>query len=974
MNHRQYRLLTVLAATLLSVPLHAQMVVGFANQTSEIKMKVVDSLTNEPLSYVSVYLVPVKDTIITNFAITDSTGSIRIRDVAVGGYTVNAELLGYKPWTKERYLKNWFEDLGTIKLQEDKEWLDAAKIVAAGNPVEVKGDTIVFNAAMFKVGENSMLEDMLKKMPGFEVSSDGKVTLNGESIDKITVGGKTFFFDDPSVAVKNLPAKIVDKVKVINQESDNARFTGIEGERTKVMDLELKEEFKKGFFGNAGLYGGTSLAPDEPDTRKLQETRNLLYNGNLLASLYNEKDQLSIIANGYNVEAGDVVYIMSSSSSGEDVMPVDNAGLTTSCTAGLNYNTTAIKNFETSAMAKYKHTGNNARSMKSRTTLMSGTPDIITNSESSSNSSRDQAGVSFELVNLKANKNWYFSFSPSISFSGGDGSSMNTSSTNSAAGEMMNNSYSLTTSSSDSFSTSGRVAGGINKLGKSKGNSIVATLSYSLSNTESTSTEHSSLYGGSGLIDAKNLLYDGTSSSLSLRGTLEYVQKLTAKAKLSLTGSYRYGRNSSDRDAFDIIDKDSKRANDYYSSFSNTTDNSASASLLYQYRSGAHNLQAGFTGEATNKVTTARSLGVTTTSGLDEILWSWTPNLRYSYRREQTTFSANYRASTTQPNQARVLPVLNLSNRTNLSAGNIYLKPSLNHTLGFGLDRSDRERYFSCSANFNSSIMQRQFVTASWLDESGVRNSFQVNSAKPSVNMRLIGFLSARPGEKKMFTLGSNPSVVWNSAVSYQAQGRLKGFDVENFDYNKFISEFWGTTDAGENFYSGRSGFRESRTRSVHISAPVSLAFRYEEITLSLFESPNWSITRYSVDPSANTNIFRNSISLYAEYTTPDGWEFDNQISYTTFRGYSDGYGDPYTNWDFEINKSIKAFTFSLSINDILNQRTNLTHVSQEDYIEDSYKNILGRYFLIGVKWNFGKKNAAQGRNAQSAQIRMMGL
>ena len=139
----------------------------------------------------------------------------------------NAELIGYKPFKKVYDFYGFQKNLGAIRLEENPEYIDAATITALGNPVTIKKDTIEYNATAFHVGENAMLEDLLKKMPGMEVASDGTVTVNGEKVDKITVGGKTFFFNDPAMAVKNLPAKIVEKIKVIDKKKEEAEFTGI---------------------------------------------------------------------------------------------------------------------------------------------------------------------------------------------------------------------------------------------------------------------------------------------------------------------------------------------------------------------------------------------------------------------------------------------------------------------------------------------------------------------------------------------------------------------------------------------------------------------------------------------------------------------------------------------------------------------------------------------------------------------------
>ena len=230
------------------------------NRNTNVKLTLKDAKTEEPISWASVYLIPDGDTTITHFALSDEVGDVLLKEVPVGKYELNAEMIGYNPHKKVYTIKaNWQGyDLGIIKLEENPEYIDAAQISAVGNPITVKQDTIEFNASSFKVAEHAMLEDLLKKMPGMEVSEDGTVTLNGEAIDKITVGGKTFFFNDPTAALRNLPAKIVDKIKVIDKTKDEVAGSGIVGkdDKEKVMDVELKEEYAKGWYGNAKVGGG----------------------------------------------------------------------------------------------------------------------------------------------------------------------------------------------------------------------------------------------------------------------------------------------------------------------------------------------------------------------------------------------------------------------------------------------------------------------------------------------------------------------------------------------------------------------------------------------------------------------------------------------------------------------------------------------------------------------------------------------
>ena len=211
------------------------------NPESEVKIKLLDSISGEPLQMATVYLQPKGDTTIMYFNLTDTAGVAVLDKVVRGSYSLTAEYLGYKAFRREYYFKKAKEDLGVVKLVEDAVMLEAATVSAVGNAIEMINDTIVYNATMFRTADNAALGELLKKMPGFEVAQDGSVTQNGVAVSKITVNGKTFFFDDPSVAVKNLPAKIVEKIKITDHKSETEKNTGIAdmGQTTKEFNVVL---------------------------------------------------------------------------------------------------------------------------------------------------------------------------------------------------------------------------------------------------------------------------------------------------------------------------------------------------------------------------------------------------------------------------------------------------------------------------------------------------------------------------------------------------------------------------------------------------------------------------------------------------------------------------------------------------------------------------------------------------------------
>lgn len=271
-------------------------------RTAKIKMIVVDATTGSPVEFATVYLCPQGDTTITNFALTGEDGIAVIDEVTQGKYQLNAELVGYKHFKKDVDISlSEFErekHLGKIQMEQSREFLDAASVTAAGNPVVMKKDTVVFNASAYRTAENAMLADLLKKMPGFKIGADGSVKVNGEAVNRIMVEGKTFFQKDPGLAVKSLPARIVDRIQVIDRAKDDAEFTGIgtKDDQEKVMDIMLREEYQKGWFGNLKASGGATLNRNEG----IFGADRALFNSNAMISYYSPEDQVVFLGSAKN--------------------------------------------------------------------------------------------------------------------------------------------------------------------------------------------------------------------------------------------------------------------------------------------------------------------------------------------------------------------------------------------------------------------------------------------------------------------------------------------------------------------------------------------------------------------------------------------------------------------------------------------------------------------------------------------------
>ena len=926
---------------------------------SHITTTVVDSLTNEPVAFASVYLIPAKDTTITNFTLTDTTGTAHLTEVPYGRYSFHVEMMGYQPVVKEKYFRDYRTDMGTIKLKLDEQFLKAARVTDVGNPIIIKQDTVEFNASSFRVGSNAMLKDLLKRMPGMEVTESGTVKFNGEAINKITVGGRTFFFNDQSTTLNNLPASVVDKIRVIDRESENTRATGVQdGRREKVLDVALKKEYEKGWFGNLGVKGGTTVAPKETE-ETLRDNRGLLYSGNALVSAYSEKDQVTLIANGQNINDSNTVLFLIE---GADAGGTPDVGLSSAAQLGVNVNSSRIKDVEATVGANYKYTDTD-RASRSERTIFQEDGDLTASSEKFSKGYANSLSANMEFTKEKGDV--WFHIRPDFSFSKTD----NTSSGNSETlreGAFVNRSENSSVSTDSSRDASIETDFTFRNLGGKNGRSLNFEIGGSYGTSDGSSSEHTFLETAAGG-NTKDMDYISSGNSYSANGSVRYSEPIGEKWSVSATASINYSRSQSARDAFD-----SEGRNDYYSSVSrnNYLAQKYDISTQYKYSKKGWITLGAYVNGSLNE-TYSKNYGIEDTTGKGEWVWFVTPTLRFRQSLKNGSISAHVGGYSQQPSATRMRPVLNIENPSRLSMGNIYLKPSGITSFSVNWMRSDRKKFTHVMVGLTGGLRTNQVCTAQWYDADGIMYAIPVNTKTPGLSGNLSASYTTPLDEKKAWSFTVTSFLRYSSSVSYQAKNKLPGLDKDSFIYSDFMSEFWGD-DSGDRFYSGASGFCESKTRTFSPLIIANLKYTNDNFNFLAGVNSSGNISRYSLDPSINMNTLSTSLSAEASYRTEHEFEFKSNIAYAFYLGYAEGYGKPEFLWNAGISKNIGAFNLSLSVNDILNQKHNLTHTVTDNYMEDSYRLVMGRYVLLGVKWNFGKMNSEHARRSQSAAWKMV--
>ncbi|MDE3253182.1 MAG: TonB-dependent receptor, partial [Bacteroidota bacterium] len=273
------KIYTILSFVFLSVS-------GMAQTTGSVKGKLVDSLNKQSLKDASITVLDAKDSTVEVFGLAKPDGSFSLSNISFGPMILQVRFQGYEMYTKKLNFSasNANINLGNIYMVTASNDLGNVTVTESG--IRMKKDTIEVNASSFKTKPNAVAEDLLKKIPGMEVSKDGTIKAQGEQVQRVLVDGKKFFGDDPKMATRNLPPDVIDKIQVFDDLSDQSKFSGFDdGNRVKTINITTKKDKRKGYFGKLNVGAGTAGTYDE----------------NLSVNRFNGDEQLSLVAQANDI-------------------------------------------------------------------------------------------------------------------------------------------------------------------------------------------------------------------------------------------------------------------------------------------------------------------------------------------------------------------------------------------------------------------------------------------------------------------------------------------------------------------------------------------------------------------------------------------------------------------------------------------------------------------------------------------------
>ncbi len=956
------RLSSVLVFMIISLAASAQGIYS-------VKLKLVDAKSAAPVSFATVSITVKGENTPQKYVLTDSEGLATVAKVKKGTYVLKAELMGYKAYSREITVEKNV-NLGEIRMEEDAEVLDAAKVTDVGNPIVVKKDTIEYTASSFKTSDNDMLEELLKKLPGVEVESDGTITANGETIKKITIDGKTFFLDDPQLASKNIPAKLVEKVKVVEKKSDQAQFTGIDdGEEETVIDLSFKPGMKQGWFGNIMGGGGHDVPGPGSD---MSDWR---YQGAAMVGRFTDKSQISLILNGNNTNNrgfNDMSGSMMQGMRGGGGMGRGRGGwgrgngISTTWMGGLNG---AFEFFDgdMDLGGNYLHNGTitDVIEESSKITYLDG-GDRLYNTQNGTSNTRTLGHRFGVRLEHEFSENTSIIFEPQVNFGNGSYNEFSDFQTDTEhEGQRVTTNKGLTNNfgENDNWSTSGFLLFR-QRLGR-PGRTISANVRYNFSgnnldgfNRSYTSINPDAENAGD---ETVNQRFEQYSNSSSLNGRLVYTEPLTTHLFLEANYSYGWSLNESNKttyksggkDLFEnglpVYNPDGAVIDDRYSNDIYNRAITQRAGLNLSWQKKKFRAQIGASANPTDTYNR--------TTGHDEYrnkVVNWSPQAMLNYEfNDNSNIRFFYFGRSAQPSTSQLLPVPDNSNPLNISLGNPNLNPYFNHNLRGMFGYTNKKTFTSVHARFGASLVEDAITSAQWYDKAGVQYSLPVNG--PGTGSADLRVMVNSPFGKSGFSIFSMTFGRYNQSTSYIGKGSLetdKYYDAANasFDYKAFGEDFpdLGASDL----------FVTNKIQTMSFIERLRLTYRNDFVELTVGGRTRMNKSWYTMKNSQLEATWNNQIDGSMNWTIPGGINLIADVDYNWYNGYTTPQEDEVI-LNAEITKLLfkDKFTLALKAYDILGQSKNLSVTDASNYHQETRNNTLGRYIIVSLTYRFGNFN-----------------
>ncbi|MBL0200549.1 MAG: outer membrane beta-barrel protein [Chitinophagaceae bacterium] len=937
---------------------------------AQVKGILIDSASKKPIDNAVVALVVKSNPTDTSYAFTDDKGQFRFDVVPTSPFSVVIRHMGY--WPKAKYVPvskaEKTIDVGSFVLAQDAKLL--SEVIVEAPAIVVKEDTIEYNASSFKVKEGAVVEDLIKKMPGIQVDKDGNVTAQGKAVTRVKVNGKDFFGGDVKTATKELPANIVDKIQIIDDYGDQATVSGIkDGDPDKVMNIQIKKDKNKGFFGRVtGGYG--------TDDR---------YQGSFNGNYFNNNTQISVLGNSNNTNTslfnfggggnrgatsmmrsgmsamsdmggmGAATTMMQSGGGGSSPAFTggSNAGISTTNSFGFNYRDQWSKRISVYGSYSYNHKNTNQLQNSyetNNTTLINNNQDL--NSLTKGNSHRFTFNFEYQIDSFN-----YLKVSPSINYSGSDANSQTIfdykrpDGTKTLDGSNKN----LNGSEAPNLAATILYNHKFRKRGRNFSSSI--TLGTSQNNSEQDVTNLSTQYQPFTFSRNTFQFTDQENNNYNYGVRFTYSEPINKYRSLDFSYSHNlnYGRN--DRKTFNVDSATQVKtlnnflSNDYENNFYN---NRIGVSLRttkkkYNYTVGISVQPVNLQGKSITRDSAYKTIKRANVFPIARLV--------YNFSRTKT-LNASYNGNASQPSFSQLQPVQDFTNPQSTTIGNPNLKPSINHNLNLSYNNFNFITGKVIFTNLTLSTIRNQIV-----NKTARRDSLgSVISIPENVNgyYNVLGFYAySKPYKNRKYVLTLNGSLNFNHNISLTDSVRIIGNSLEqNLNRRKINGNNWIITQ-GFNF---EYNYKEILELGTGISYSLNDNKFKSADGKALTGFQNTSSNAWTLSSNMNLNITKTLVLKY---------DFD----YTINAGLASGVNGNLAIMNASLEKQLfkkKNGIIRLAAFDLFNQNTNISRNVSGPSIIDTRTNRLTRYFMATFTYRL-QRFAGQNIQGPGMDIRRMG-
>ena len=913
-------------------------------QTYSIKGIITDQ-ENTPLSAALVELQqPWGDLVKSTVA--DLDGKFELKEVGRGGYVIKISYLGYEDFKKEVTVSNQNILLEPLKMESSALALSEVEVTTKAPIGTQKGDTSEFNATAFKVMKDAAAGDLIEKMPSVTVEG-GQIKAQGENVSQVLVDGKPFFGNDPTAALRNLPAEVVDKIQIFDQQSEQSQFTGFnDGNTVKTINIVTKSNMRAGQFGK--IYGGYGYED------KYQVGGNVnFFNGTRRVSILGMSNNINV----QNFAAEDILGAMGGGGRGGfrggggggfgggggrggggfgDFLVQPNGGITTTHAIGINYSDQWGKKIEVSGSYFFNKGIANSEELLNRQFYdEEGISEIYDESTfSESDNINHRFNLRFEYQIDSSNS---LLFRPRLTLQQNTGSSL-TSGQTMLVSSLLNESDYNYFSNYDGLNYSGSLLWR-HKFGKQgRTFSVDVSSGYAPKKGDNQLLSTSSFYQPTTVSDTLDQQSILDANSWNVAANIEYTEPLTKNSQLSLSYRISYQQEESDKSAYDF-----EEATGRYSLLNEQLSNVFSNDYVTHRGGLGYNFNKGRDMNLVLRANAQWSDLVNdqvfpNTQQFSQTFFNVVPfaMLRYNFDR-QRNIRVFYRTSTDLPSIDQLQNVVDNSNPLQLSVGNPDLKQSFAQNLFI--------RYQA--ANPAKSTVFFAMIGGGLTSDYIAKNTFFAGSDDP-----IFDEYDVQPGAQITRPTNLNGYRNFRTFASYGIPFGLIKSNL-NFDVAYNYSRTPGMLNDAVNYAN-------NNTLSVGLTLSSNIS---DKVDFNISTRPAWSKVNNSLQTKANNEFLNQNTRLRFNWIIAEGFVFRTDVAHQYYAGLSDAFDQNYILWNMGIGKKVfknQRGEITLSVNDLLKQNRNISRNVTEIYIEDVRTNALQQFFMLSFTYNLRNFNGNQ--------------